>query len=92
MRFNAEGTGGMLATVATLATVCLVLPTVTESQPGPEFTSGQLAFAAVASLALYLAFVVTQTVRHRDFFLPVPRKGDPSPRTTTPTRRPTRDA
>ena len=75
VRFNAEGTGGALATVATLATVCLVLPTVTESQPGPEFTSGQLAFAAVASLALYLAFVVTQTVRHRDFFLPVSRKG-----------------
>ena len=38
VRFNAEGTGGALATVATLATVCLVLPTVTESQPGPEFT------------------------------------------------------
>jgi Ca2+:H+ antiporter len=67
----------MLATVATLATVCLVLPTVTESQPGPEFTSGQLAFAAVASLALYLAFVVTQTVRHRDFFLPVADDGEP---------------
>ena len=77
VRFNAEGTGGMLATVATLATVCLVLPTVTESQPGPEFTSGQLAFAAVASLALYLAFVVTQTVRHRDFFLPVAPDGEP---------------
>ena len=77
VRFNAEGTGGMLATVATLATVCLVLPTVTESQPGPEFTSGQLAFAAMASLALYLAFVVTQTVRHRDFFLPVAADGEP---------------
>jgi hypothetical protein len=75
VRFNAEGTGGALATVATLATVCLVLPTVTESAPGPEFTPTQLAFAAVASLALYLAFVVTQTVRHRDFFLPVSRKG-----------------
>jgi Ca2+:H+ antiporter len=75
VRFNAEGTGGALATVATLATVCLVLPTVTQSAPGPEFTPGQLAFAAVASLALYLAFVVTQTVRHRDFFLPVSRKG-----------------
>jgi Ca2+:H+ antiporter len=75
VRFNAEGTGGALATVATLATVCLVLPTFTESAPGPEFTPTQLAFAAVASLALYLAFVVTQTVRHRDFFLPVSRKG-----------------
>ena len=52
-----------------------MLPTVTLGEPGPEFTSAQLAFAAVASLALYLAFVITQTVRHRDFFLPVSRKG-----------------
>jgi Ca2+:H+ antiporter len=36
-----------------------------------EFSPGQLAFAAVASLGLYLLFVFTQTVRHRDFFLPV---------------------
>ena len=79
VRFNAEGTGGALATVATLATVCLVLPTVTRGVPGPEFTPGQLAFAAVASLALYLAFVVTQTGRHRDFFLPVSREGRPLP-------------
>ena len=77
VRFNAEGTGGALATVATLATVCLVLPTVTQGVPGPEFTGPQLAFAAVASLALYLAFVVTQTVRHRDFFLPVAADGGP---------------
>jgi Ca2+:H+ antiporter len=34
------------------------------------FTPGQLAFAAVASLALYLLFVFVQTVRHRDYFLP----------------------
>ena len=33
--FNKEGTGGALATVATLATVCLVLPTFTTSAPGP---------------------------------------------------------
>ena len=69
--FNPEGTGSALATVITLAVVCLVLPTVTTSQPGPEFTGGQLAFAAVASLVLYGMFVFTQTIRHRDFFLPV---------------------
>jgi Ca2+:H+ antiporter len=68
--FNAEGTATALATVATLATLCLVLPTFTTSAPGPEFTSAQLAFAAVASVALYVLFVVIQTVRHRDFFLP----------------------
>src|SRR3954451_15991906 len=69
--FNAEGTGAALATVATLSVLCLVLPTFTTSQPGPEYTGAQLTFAAVASLALYAMFVVTQTVRHRDFFLPV---------------------
>jgi Ca2+:H+ antiporter len=74
--FNAEGTGAALATVATLAVLCLVLPTFTTSEPGPEYTGGQLTFAAVASLALYASFVVTQTVRHRDFFLPVGPEGE----------------
>jgi Ca2+:H+ antiporter len=68
--FNAEGTATALATVATLATLSLVLPTFTTSRPGPEFSAEQLAFAAVASLALYLLFVFVQTVRHRDYFLP----------------------
>ena len=78
--FNAEGSGAALATVATVATLGLVLPTFTTSRPGPEFSPTQLAFAAVASLVLYAAFVLNQTVRHRDFFLPVPTLGtDDSP-------------
>jgi Ca2+:H+ antiporter len=76
--FNAEGTGAALATVATLATMCLVLPAFTTSRPGPEFSPAQLTFAAVVSLLLYGLFVVTQTVRHRDFFLPV-ETGQPRP-------------
>ena len=77
VHFNAEGTGGALATVAALAGLCLVLPDFTTGEPGPEFTGGQLTFAALASLSLYAAFVVTQTVRHRDFFLPVTDQGKP---------------
>lgn len=69
--FNAEGSGGALATVATLATLSLVFPTFTTSEPGPKFSGSQLAFAAFASLGLYLLFVLVQTVRHRDDFLPV---------------------
>ena len=69
--FNPEGTGAALATVIALAVLCLVVPSVTTSQPGPEFTGAQLTFAAIASLALYGMFVFTQTIRHRDFFLPV---------------------
>lgn len=73
--FNAEGTGAALATVATLATLSLVLPTFTTSTPGPEFSAAQLTFAAVASLALYGLFVMVQTVRHPDDFLPVEGDG-----------------
>ncbi|WP_406236766.1 calcium:proton antiporter [Nocardia sp. NBC_01009] len=73
--FNAEGTGAALATVATLATLSLVLPTFTTSKPGPEFSTAQLVFAAVASLALYGLFVMVQTVRHPDDFLPVEGDG-----------------
>ncbi|MFE2289167.1 calcium:proton antiporter [Streptomyces sp. NPDC059443] len=72
--FNAEGSGAALATVATLAVLSLVLPTFTTSKPGPEFSTAQLAFAASASLALYGLFVAVQTVRHRDYFLPVDTK------------------
>src|SRR4051812_30315754 len=74
--FNAEGTGAALATVTTLAVLSLVLPTFTTAAAGPQFSSSQLAFAAVASLVLYGAFVLTQTVRHRDFFLPVADDGE----------------
>ncbi|GAA2697893.1 ionic transporter y4hA [Actinosynnema pretiosum subsp. pretiosum] len=69
--FNAEGSGAALATVTTLAVLSMVVPTFTTSTAGPEFTTPQLVFAALASLTLYGMFVFTQTVRHRDFFLPV---------------------
>jgi Ca2+:H+ antiporter len=90
--FNPEGTGSALATVITLASVTLVLPRFTTSSPGAEFAPSQLAFAAVASLALYGMFVFTQTVRHRDFFLPVdtgpgPRDDDRDGHADPPTDR-----
>jgi Ca2+:H+ antiporter len=68
--FNAEGTATALATVLTLTTLSLVLPRFTTSTPGDDFSPTQLAFAATASLALYALFVLVQTVRHRDYFLP----------------------
>ena len=68
--FNAEGSATAFATVITLATLSLVLPTFTTSKTGPEFSGSQLAFAAVASVALYALFLVVQTVRHRGLFLP----------------------
>ncbi|MBF4160322.1 calcium:proton antiporter [Nocardioides acrostichi] len=69
--FNAAGTGSALSTVVALASVCLVLPGFTVSAAGLEYSGSQLAFAAIASLVLYGSFLFTQTVQHRDFFVPV---------------------
>jgi Ca2+:H+ antiporter len=68
--FNAEGAATALATIATLTTLSLVLPSFTTTVSGPVFAPAQLAFAAVASLVLYGVFVLVQTVRHRDQFVP----------------------
>jgi len=75
--FNAEGSGAALGTVVALSGLTLVLPRFTTTKAGPEFSPEQLAFAAVASLALYGVFVFTQTIRHRDFFLPTGTDGAP---------------
>jgi Ca2+:H+ antiporter len=85
--FNAEGAATALATVSTLATLTLVLPTFTTSRSGSEFSPGQLAFAAVASIALYGLFVVVQTVRHRDYFLPAPDAAGPEVHAAAPSDR-----
>jgi Ca2+:H+ antiporter len=88
--FSAEGTATALGTVMTLATLSLVVPTFTTSRPGPEFSSEQLTFAALASLVLYLVFVFVQTVRHRDQFLePTPVGEDREPDHEPPSTRQT---
>ena len=70
MTFRNEGTNSALAVLTALATFILVMPIVTVSTPGPDFTKSQLAFAGIASFALYIAFLFFQTVSHRDYYLP----------------------
>ncbi len=84
--FNPEGSATAFATVITLATLSLVLPTFTTSASGNEFSSSQLAFAAVASLSLYVLFLVVQTVRHRSHFLPEDEEVGDEPDHPPPTR------
>jgi Ca2+:H+ antiporter len=70
LEFRVEGVTATLATLTAVAALALVLPAFTTSTAGPTYTGGQLAFAGLASLALYGVFVFVQTVRHRDYFLP----------------------
>ena len=68
--FGQAGVSASLATIAALAILALVLPNYTVSTAGPTYSGGQLAFVGLVSLVLYLVFVLVQTVRHRDYFLP----------------------
>lgn len=70
MSFRNDGMLSSLAVLTALATFILVMPIVTTSTPGPDFTKSQLAFAGIASFALYAAFLFFQTVSHRDYYLP----------------------
>lgn len=76
LAFRVEGTSQALSVLAALVTLTLVLPSFTTTIPGPEYSAGQLAFAGIASLAMYAVYVFVQTVRHRDYFLPVGAEGD----------------
>lgn len=69
--FHVKGTGAALAVLAALTVLSLVLPNFTTSVPGPMFNTSQLIFAGVISIVLYGSFVFVQTVRHRDYFLPI---------------------
>lgn len=69
-RFRLHGVSAALTTLAAISVLTLVLPNYTTSVSGPVYSYSQLVFVAVVSLILYGAFVLVQTVRHRDYFLP----------------------
>ena len=74
--FQLQGASAALAVLAALTTLTLVVPNVTTTTPGPMFSTSQLVFAGVVSLVLYGSFVFVQTVRHRDYFLPLEGGGE----------------
>jgi Ca2+:H+ antiporter len=69
-RFQLHGVSAALATLAAIAVLTMVLPNYTTSAPGAAYSPSQLFFIALVSLVLYGTFVLVQTVRHRDYFLP----------------------
>jgi Ca2+:H+ antiporter len=69
-RFDMRGVNATLAVLGTLLVLTLILPNFTTTVPGPYYSHGQLVTVAVVSLALYATFLLVQTVRHRDYFLP----------------------
>ena len=68
--FDTRGVSSGLAVLASLSVLTMILPNYTTSVVGPYYSAGQLVTVAVVSLILYAFYVLVQTVRHRDYFLP----------------------
>ena len=69
--FQLQGAKAALSVLIALTALSMVFPNVTTSTAGPTYSPSQLIFAAIVSLVLYGSFLFVQTIRHRDYFLPV---------------------
>ena len=81
--FSLDGASAALAALATIVILTLVFPNYTVTTPGPYYSPSQLALIAIVTLVVYGAFIFTQTVGHRQYFL---ADADESP--TPPAARP----
>jgi Ca2+:H+ antiporter len=68
--FGLYGVNATLAALATISVIVFVLPNETTTVIGPSYSASQLIFVAVVCLVIYGVFLLVQTVRHRDYFLP----------------------
>jgi len=85
--FRVEGAGVGIGALIVMSTLTLVLPVFTTSTSGGTYTTSQLAFVAVTSAALWSIFIFIQTVRHRDYFIPMTNAADPEVHAEPPTSR-----
>jgi Ca2+:H+ antiporter len=67
--FSLDGVSAALVALGTIVIMTLVFPNYTATTPGPYYSSSQLVLVAVVTLVIYGAFVFTQTVGHRQYFL-----------------------
>lgn len=77
--FRVSGALSYLIVLMPLATLTLILPAFTTSEYGPYFSTRQLAYISLATLALYAVFLYVQTVRHREYFIPGPSEDGTKP-------------
>ena len=85
--FRVEGSSAGLAALIAMSALVLVLPDFTTTTPSGTYSTSQLIFTAVVSAVLWAVFVFIQTVRHRDYFLPVSDVSNADAHAVPPTNR-----
>jgi Ca2+:H+ antiporter len=68
--FSLDGASAALVALTTIVTMTLVFPNYTIAVPGPYYSASQLTLIAIVTPVVYFTFVFTQTIGHRQFFLP----------------------
>lgn len=68
--FGKYGVNAALVTLTAICVLTLILPNYTTTVVGPKYNNSQLIFVGIISLILYGVFVLVQTQRHREYFLP----------------------
>jgi Ca2+:H+ antiporter len=66
--YSLEGATAYLSVIIPLATIALILPSVTQSTPNDTLSTSQAILFSIATVALYAIFLLVQTSRHRDLF------------------------
>ncbi len=59
-----------LVSLVSIVVFTMVFPTFTQSIKGPYYSTPQLIFVSIACLIIYSFFLLAQTTRHRQYFLP----------------------
>ncbi len=67
--FSKDSTNTALVSLVAIIVFTLILPNYTTTISGPVYSEQQLVFVSIACLVIYGGFLLTQTVRHRDYFL-----------------------
>jgi Ca2+:H+ antiporter len=63
--FQISGASLYLSVTIVLATITLILPNYTFTDPGTVYSAAQLAFVSLSAVVLYVVFLYAQTSRHR---------------------------
>jgi len=66
--YSLEGATAYLGVIIPLATIALILPSVTQSTPDDTLSTSQAILFSLATAALYAIFLIVQTGRHSDLF------------------------
>lgn len=67
--YNLQGAASYLAVLLPLTTVALILPNFTTSSTGGTLTTMQSTAFSIFTVVLYCVFLITQTGRHRAFYV-----------------------